>query len=119
MLSFSRQSRVFEIVKAMHYQRLALISLLFIALAGLGWDALAGPTETQSHLNDVAVSRSQNEPSGQELWSNNCQRCHNLQSPAMFSPVQWEIIVHHMRLRANLTGADQRAIAEFLKSASH
>jgi nitrate/TMAO reductase-like tetraheme cytochrome c subunit len=119
MLSFSRQSRVFEIVKAMHYQRLALISLLFIALAGLGCDALAGPTETQSHLNEVAASRSQNEPSGQELWSNNCQRCHNLQSPAMFSPVQWEIIVHHMRLRANLTGADQRAIAEFLKSASH
>lgn len=106
-------------MKAMHYQRLALISLLFIVLAGLGWNALAGPTETQSDLNGLAASRSQNEPSGQELWSNNCQRCHNLQSPAMFSPAQWEIIVHHMRLRANLTGADQRAIAEFLKSSSH
>jgi cytochrome c5 len=105
-------------MKAMHYQRLALISLLFIALAALGWNALAGPTETQSHLNDVAASRSRNEPDGQELWSNNCQRCHNLQSPAMYSPAQWDIIVHHMRVRANLTGADQRAITEFLKSSS-
>ena len=103
----------------MHYQRLALISLLFIALADLGWNALAGPTERQSDLNDVAASASRNEPSGQELWSNNCQRCHNLQSPAMYSPAQWDIIVHHMRVRANLTGADQRAIAEFLKSSSH
>jgi hypothetical protein len=36
----------------------------------------------------------------------------------MYSPAQWDIIVHHMRVRANLTGADQRAIAEFLKSSS-
>jgi cytochrome c2 len=105
-------------MKAMHYQRLALIVLLFIALAYLGWNALAGPTGMQSDLNDVVASRSRNEPSGQELWSNNCQRCHNLQSPAMYSPAQWDIIVHHMRVRANLTGADQRAIAEFLKSSS-
>jgi cytochrome c5 len=106
-------------MKAMHYQRLALISLLFIALADLGWNALAGPTETQSDLNNVVASSSRNEPSGEELWSNNCQRCHNLQSPAMYNPAQWDIIVHHMRVRANLTGADQRAIAEFLKSSSH
>jgi cytochrome c5 len=105
-------------MKAIHYQRLALISLLFIALADLGWNALAGSTETQSHLNDAAASRSRNEPSGEELWSNNCQRCHNLQPPTMYSPAQWDIIVHHMRVRANLTGADQRAIAEFLKSSS-
>jgi hypothetical protein len=105
-------------MKAIHYQRLALISLLFIALADLGWNALAGSTETQTHLDDVAASGSRNEPSGEELWSNNCQRCHNLQSPAMYSPAQWDIIVHHMRVRANLTGADQRAIAEFLKSSS-
>jgi cytochrome c5 len=105
-------------MKATHYRRLALISLFFFALANLSWNAIAGSRETQSHLNDVAVSRSQNEPSGEELWSNNCQRCHNLQSPAMYSPAQWEIIVHHMRIRANLTGADQRAIAEFLKSSS-
>ena len=46
----------------MHYQRLALISLLFIALADLSWHALAGPTETQPHLNDVAADASEMNP---------------------------------------------------------
>ena len=84
-----------------------------IALAGLSWETLAGPTTSQTSSESNKSS-----PSGEQLWSNNCQRCHNLQSPAMFSPAQWQIIVHHMRVRANITGADQRAILEFLKSSS-
>jgi hypothetical protein len=31
---------------------------------------------------------------------------------------QWQVIVHHIRVRADITGADARAIADFLKSAS-
>jgi hypothetical protein len=55
--------------------------------------------------------------SGEELWSNNCLRCHNIRPPTMYSDAQWDVIVHHMRLRANITGQEQRAIVEFLKSA--
>jgi len=55
--------------------------------------------------------------SGEELWSNNCMRCHNIRPPTMYSDAQWGVIVHHMRLRANITGQEQRAIVEFLKSA--
>jgi cytochrome c5 len=106
-------------MEARHCQRLPAVVLSFIVVAGLACNALAGPTKTESHSNDTSVSASRSEPSGEEVWSNNCQRCHNLQSPAMYSPLQWDIIVHHMRVRANLTGADQRAIAEFLKSSSH
>ncbi len=54
---------------------------------------------------------------GEELWSNNCQRCHNIRPPTMYGNAQWDVIVHHMRLRANITGQEQRAIVEFLKSA--
>ena len=54
---------------------------------------------------------------GEELWSNNCMRCHNIRPPTMYSNAQWDVIVHHMRLRANITGQEQRAIVEFLKSA--
>jgi hypothetical protein len=56
--------------------------------------------------------------SGAELWAANCQRCHNMQSPARFSDAQWGVITHHMRLRADLTGEETRAITEFLKSGS-
>ena len=55
--------------------------------------------------------------SGEELWSNNCMRCHNIRPPTMYGNAQWDVIVHHMRLRANITGQEQRAIVEFLKSA--
>src|SRR5438045_2989814 len=34
----------------------------------------------------------------------------------MYSNAQWHVILHYMRVQANCTGADQRAIAEFLKS---
>jgi hypothetical protein len=54
---------------------------------------------------------------GEELWSNNCLRCHNIRPPTMYGNAQWDVIVHHMRLRANITGQEQRAIVEFLKSA--
>jgi hypothetical protein len=54
---------------------------------------------------------------GEELWSNNCMRCHNIRPPSMYSDAQWDVIVHHMRRRANITGQEQRAIVEFLKSA--
>jgi hypothetical protein len=56
--------------------------------------------------------------SGVELWSDNCARCHNSRPPEEFSPAQWEAIVHHMRLRANLTGEEAREIVKFLQASS-
>jgi hypothetical protein len=53
---------------------------------------------------------------GEQLWSNNCLRCHNIRPSTMYGNAQWDVIVHHMRLRANITGQEQRAIVEFLKS---
>jgi hypothetical protein len=50
------------------------------------------------------------------LASNNCLRCHNIRPATMYRNAQWDVIVHHMRLRANISGQEQRAIAEFLKS---
>ena len=50
-----------------------------------------------------------------ELWTDNCARCHNLRSPDSYSDDQWEVIMHHMRLKANLTEEECRLILEFLK----
>lgn len=54
--------------------------------------------------------------SGAELWANNCVRCHNFRSPASYSDAQWEVAMMHMRVRANLTAEELKAILEFLKS---
>jgi hypothetical protein len=93
---------------------------LVLLLASIGWPLFADPRsngKADSKLNSAALGDSYMGLSGEELWTNNCMRCHNIRSPTMYSNAQWDVIVHHMRLRANITGQEQRAIVEFLKSA--
>jgi hypothetical protein len=54
--------------------------------------------------------------SGSQLWSENCQRCHNSPPISAFSDTQWEVINAHMRVRAALTNAETKKILEFLQS---
>ena len=103
----------------MNYRHLAVLVLLI--LASVSWKLFAGSKasgETVTGSSNTATTDSNLQLSGQQLWSMNCQRCHNMRSPIMYSNAQWDVIVHHMRVRANLTGADARAIADFLKSGS-
>ncbi len=101
----------------MKQKYLLTLTFLVVALVALSWDALAGSKASQN----AATSNNESNAglSGEQLWSNNCLRCHNIRPPQMYTPAQWQVIVHHMRVRANLTGEDQRAILDFLKSASH
>jgi len=55
---------------------------------------------------------------GARIWARNCIRCHNIRTPASFSDRQWGIIVHHMRVKANLTGEQSEAILRFLQAAN-
>jgi hypothetical protein len=99
----------------------SILASLVLLLASTTWDLFADP---KSNGNTAATSNSA--PStdsymgltGEELWSNNCMRCHNIRPPTMYSDAQWDVIVHHMRLRANITGQEQRAIVAFLKSSN-
>jgi hypothetical protein len=58
------------------------------------------------------------ENAGALLWAQNCIRCHNMRTPATLSDREWQIVMHHMRLRANLTGEQQEAILQFLQAAN-
>ena len=57
-------------------------------------------------------------PSGSELWSQNCGRCHNFRSPPDFSDGEWDAITLHMRVRANLTAQEYSSIRDFLKASN-
>ena len=96
-----------------------LAALLLLIFASASWNVFAGSKASRETATESSRSDSSMQLSGQELWSMNCQRCHNMRSPVMYNNAQWDVIVHHMRVRANLTGADARAIADFLKSGSH
>lgn len=56
--------------------------------------------------------------SGNQLWAENCGRCHNVRSPTSYSDAEWDVAMHHMRVRANLTAEEYRKILEFLKASN-
>ena len=95
----------------------AALLLLFISTNMSLFADPKAKRNTASESSGAASSDSYMGLTGEELWSNNCQRCHNIRPPTMYGNAQWDVIVHHMRLRANITGQEQRAIVEFLKSA--
>ncbi len=53
--------------------------------------------------------------SGTQLWSENCQRCHNTPPSSAFTNTQWEVINTHMRQRAMLTEDEYKKITEFMQ----
>ena len=55
---------------------------------------------------------------GAQVWAENCIRCHNLRHPRERSDREWDIIMHHMRVRANLSAEEHRLIRQFLVSAN-
>ena len=78
--------------------------------------AATGPANAPSTAPALASETSKK--GGAELWADTCSRCHNLRSPSSYGPAQWEVALYDMRVRANLTGEEQRKILEFLKAAS-
>lgn len=55
------------------------------------------------------------EEAGQR-WSQVCGQCHNLRSPSEYSDTQWQVAIHHMRVRVPLTGREQEEILAFLQA---
>jgi hypothetical protein len=96
------------------------VAVLVLLLVSTTWNLFAEPKangKAATNSTSAVSSDSYMGLSGEELWSNNCMRCHNIRPPTMYNDTQWDVILHHMRLRANITGQEQRAILEFLKSA--
>ena len=89
---------------------LALLAAALLVVLSLG--CAKSPDAVDPKLLKVSLR------SGAQLWADNCSRCHASRAPTSYSDAQWDLVTHHMRLQAHLTGAEQRAIAEFLKSAN-
>ena len=55
---------------------------------------------------------------GAELYAVNCNRCHPERYPTEWNSAQWQTIMIHMRVRANLPAAQAREILKYLKEDS-
>jgi hypothetical protein len=88
-------------------------AVIIISCVALTW--LIG---CAANKQSVEVGAGATGKGGAELWAENCVRCHNIRSPSNYSPAQWEVVMMHMRVRANLTPEEHKKILEFLKSGS-
>ena len=72
-----------------------------------------GSASQMNNLRATSISKG-----ASQLWAENCVRCHNVRSPSVYSDAEWDVAMHHMRIRANLTADESMKILEFLKSAN-
>jgi hypothetical protein len=86
-------------------------------------------TETNAPPQTISISNSTNAPAkpekkvseparkltGVELYAIHCNRCHPERYPTEFNEGEWKTIMMHMRVRANLDGADAREIMQYLR----
>ena len=52
---------------------------------------------------------------GAELYAVHCNRCHQERYPTEFTAAQWQTLMLHMRVRANLPAAQIKEIVKYMK----
>ena len=94
------------------------VPTLFVAGA-LACAALSGSAEHQAGQSAArhdsqagSQATDQLAEEGQRVFQQNCSRCHN--APESFPPSITGTILHHMRVRANLSRHQEQALLEFL-----
>ena len=83
----------------------------------------AGPLSSQTSDANSAAPNANQKPAkvkvvhttqprdGQQVFAENCERCHN--APQGFSPSISGTVIKHMRVRANLSKEDEQALMRF------
>ena len=94
-----------------HVQRVMLGCLAFAATAAIGQTKSPQPQQP-SPPAPTKVVHTVNPDRGQQVFNQNCSRCHN--APEGFSPSISGTIARHMRVRASLSEADYKALLRFL-----
>jgi hypothetical protein len=83
-----------------------------LALAGVCLGAVLAHAEPEKKADPKAAPK---KLTGAELYAMNCNRCHPERYATEFTTAQWQTIMLHMRVRANLPAAQAKEILKFLK----
>jgi cytochrome c1 len=92
--------------------------LIIVFCTAATWLIIGCAANKQSGEVAAGTTPAAADKSGAQLWAENCVRCHNIRSPSSYSPAQWDVVMFHMRVRANLTPEEHKKILEFLKAGS-
>ena len=91
-----------------HAKRVLVLVLAMIVLVGSPSYAGEAPTAEQQKKAQLFLK-------GSKLWPNYCGNCHEARGPSDRSPADWDLIIMHMRARANIPADAAEAIVEYLK----
>jgi cytochrome c5 len=94
--------------------RVAVVTALALA-AGGGIVVIAA---TADDAKPETKSKTVKKLTGAELYAINCNRCHPERFPTEFNSAQWQTLMTHMRVRANLPAKQAREILKYLKEES-
>jgi cytochrome c5 len=72
----------------------------------------AAPQQDKAAKHTAQPAGADDSDRGQQVFQQNCSRCHN--APQGFSPRISGTILRHMRIRANLSTADEKALLRFM-----
>jgi cytochrome c5 len=99
-----------------HLERFMLGLLLCAGTLTIGVAMAIGQTKSDSQQTQNKAAPTTARPAttsrGAKVFEQNCSRCHN--APEGFSPSVSGTIAKHMRVRANLSDADYKALRQFL-----
>lgn len=94
------------------------IKSLVLAL-GMACAAIVVSLPTAAAAADEAKKDGVMAPSvarGKKAWTENCARCHEMRDPKDLTDREWPAVIRHMRIRAGLTGQEERDMLElFIK----
>ena len=96
----------------------AAVGLLFMAGCAANKSTKSAAAAAKPAVWPLTIKDPAANESGAQIWAENCMRCHQLRSPSQYTPAQWGIIMQYMRLRAGLTGTQEKKVLAFLQSAS-
>ena len=94
--------------------RVALVMTLFLATADESFVFSARADDTKP----AAKPKPAKKLTGAELYAINCNRCHAERYPTEFNAAQWQTLLTHMRVRANLPAKQAREILKYLQEES-
>jgi len=90
-----------------------LAAVVAVALAVCGGLIAVQAEETKADAK--APAPAPKKLTGAELYAVNCNRCHPERYPTEFNSAQWQTIMLHMRVRANLPAKQAKEILKYMK----
>lgn len=85
-------------------KRVFLLSALTLTLMTIG--------VADSRQQTAGSDKGSTKATGEELFQTHCMRCHK--PPEDLSPRSVKAVLRHMRVRANLSRADEKAILDYI-----